>query len=379
MALYINYSTRIYNIYLRYVSPDDIHVYSIDEVFMDVTRYLELYKITAHELATRIIHSVLEETGVTATAGIGSNLYLAKVAMDIVAKHIPADKYGVRIAELDERSYREKLWNHRPLTDFWRVGRGIARRLENKNIYTMGMLARSSLHEEEMLYKMFGVNAELLIDHAWGWEPCTIKHIKKYRPESNSLSSGQVLKSGYSVAKARIVVSEMADNIALNLVEKHLVANQVGLVICYDVESLNNPVVRSRYRGKVGVDYYGRTAPVPVNGIAKMDFYTSSSRLITNAILEIFDRIVNTDLLVRRININILNVVPESEKQDDNYVQLELFSESSPKNHKKERLLQETMLEIKKKYGKNAILKGLSFEEGATARGRNSQIGGHKA
>ena len=389
MAYYIEYSTRIYEIYLKYIAAEDIHVYSIDEVFMDVTDYLKSYRKSPHELAMTIIQDVLKNTGITATAGIGTNMYLAKVAMDIVAKHIPADKYGVRIAELDEMSYRQKLWNHRPLTSFWRLGTGIAQRLESFGLDTMGKIARCSVEKEEFLYKMFGVNAELLIDHAWGWEPCTIKDVKSYKPVVNSLSSGQVLTCAYDVYKARVVVQEMADAVSLDLVDKHLVTNQLVLTIGYDVESLSDPIVRSRYHGAVTRDHYGRMVPKHAHGTATLEGYTSSSRLITDAVLELYDRIVIPILLVRRINISVNNVIDEKRaKLHSEPIQLDLFADYSELEKEKrtenerllkERRMQEAVLDIKKKFGKNAILKGTSFEEGATARERNQQIGGHKA
>ena len=393
MAFYMKYSTRIYSIYMRYISPDDIHVYSIDEVFIDATDYLENYKLTAHELATKMIHDVLKETGITATAGIGTNLYLAKVAMDIVAKHIPADKYGVRIAELDEMSYRRQLWDHRPLTDFWRIGHGIARRLEQNEIYTMGMVARCSINNEEKLYKLFGVNAELLIDHAWGWEPCTINYIKQYRPESSSLSSGQVLSTAYKADKARIVTHEMCDNMSLQLLEKRLATNQVVLTINYDTTSLDNPEVRRNYKGEIVLDYYGRPAPKPAHGSMMLPFHTSSSHLISDAVLGIYDKVVNPMLLVRRITLAVMDVryendIQESENRQPENQQLDLFTDyellakqqqNAKEELNKERKMQETILKIKKRFGSNSILKGMNFEEGATAKDRNRQIGGHKA
>ena len=391
MAFYIEYSTRIYNIYMRYIAPEDIHVYSIDEVFIDATNYLKTYKLSAHELTIKIIREVLRETGITATAGIGTNMYLAKVAMDIVAKHIPADKDGVRIAELDETTYRQKLWDHRPLTDFWRVGHGIARRLERNEIYTMGMLARQSVENEEMLYKLFGVNAELLIDHAWGWEPCTIDLVKQYRPETNSLSSSQVLQCAYTCDKARIIVHEMADAVALGLVEKRLVTDQLTLTINYDTESLSNPEIRKRYHGEIVADFYGRSVPKPAHGTANLPFATSSAMMIIDAILQIYDKQVNPDLLVRRITIGTFNVVPEKASGNSDIPrpsQLDLFTDPEEVNRNiekanrrlsKERRMQEAVIDIKKKYGKNAVLKGMNFEEGATAKERNRQIGGHKA
>lgn len=391
MAFYIEYSTRIYNIYLRYIAPEDIHVYSIDEVFIDATNYLKTYKMSAHQLAIKMIRDVLKETGITATAGIGSNLYLCKIAMDITAKHMPADKDGVRIAELDEMSYRRLLWNHRPLTDFWRVGRGIAKQLESNELYTMGMVARCSIENEELLYKLFGVNAELLIDHAWGWEPCTMDKIKAYRPETNSLSSSQVLQCAYTVAKARIVVHEMADACAMGLVEKRLAADQVTLTINYDTESLANPEIRKMYDGEIVFDYYGRPVPKPAHGTASLGELTSSSRKFIDAILSLYDNMVNPLLLVRRITIGTFHVVSEKEaltaKKNPETIQLDIFSDPEEiererkrqaKELARERKMQEAVLGIKKKFGKNAILKGLNYEEGATAKERNRQIGGHK-
>ncbi len=390
MALYIEYSTRIFGIYLRRVAPEDIHVYSVDEVFIDVTNYLATYKMTAHELAMAMIRDVLRETGITATAGIGTNLYLAKVAMDIVAKRMPADEDGVRIAELDEMSFRQRLWNHRPLTDFWRMGHGIAFRLEMFGIITMGELARRSLTHEDWLYKEFGVNAELIIDHAWGWEPTTIADIKAYRPEVNSLSSGQVLQCPYTADKARTVVSEMADQLSLDLVESHRVAAGVSVYIGYDRESLSNGEIAGNYNGPVSVDRYGRHVPKPVNASARMPMLTSSSHLITSMALKIFDSIVNKNLLVRRINITMNNVIDESEaaKQKNAPQQLDLFADYDETKQvtdeiesklDQEHRMQKAMLAIKKQFGKNAILRGTSFTEGATARERNQQIGGHKA
>lgn len=392
MAFYIKYSARIYNIYTQYIAPEDIHVYSIDEVFLDATNYLKIQHLSAIELAKKLVNEVLSKTGITATAGIGTNLYLAKIAMDIVAKHIPADKDGVRIAQLDEQSYRQQLWDHRPLTDFWRVGRGIARRLEQNELYTMGMIARCSIENEELLYRLFGVNAELLIDHAWGWEPCTIADIKKYRPDNNSLSSGQVLLSPYTADKARIVTQEMCDNMALQLLEKQLVTNQVVLTINYDAENISDPKRRSLYNGEIVLDHYGRPMPKPAHGSVMLPFHTSSSHIITDAVISIYNHTVNPDLLVRRITLAVMNVLYEDDertttgKQTD--AQLDLFTdyealekkrEEFDKELKKERQVQKTIIEIKKKFGNNAILKGHSLLEGATARERNMQIGGHKA
>lgn len=388
MALYLKYSHRINSIYLKYVAPEDLHSYSIDEVFMDVTDYLESYSMTAHELTRKIIRHVLDETGITATAGIGTNMYLAKVAMDIVAKHIPADKDGVRIAELDEMSYRRKLWAHKPMTDFWRFGAGTVQRLAMLGINTMGQLARYSLNHEYHLYKTFGVNAELITDHAWGWEPCTMKEIKAYRPETNSLSNGQVLSCPYTAKKAMVVVKEMADAMAMRLVDKHLVTDRVALYIGYDRTSLETPDIAARYNGPVGYDHYGRMVPKSTNGNIKLKRHTSSSRLITQAIMEIFNQKVNTNLLIRRMNITAGNVIHESKVKSQDAVQLDLFTDYEALYRQqqqesnaltKERTIQETMLQIKKRFGKNSILKGLSYDEGATAKERNRTIGGHKA
>ena len=385
MAYYIDYSARIYSIYLKYIAPEDIHVYSVDEVFMDVTNYLGTYKITPHELARRIIAHVLRETGITATAGIGTNLYLCKVAMDIVAKHIPADKDGVRIAELDEMSYRRQLWSHQPLTDFWRVGRGIAHKLEACGMNTMGDVARQSIDNEALLYKLFGVNAELLIDHAWGWEPCTIKAIKSYRPRSNSFSSGQVLAEPYTFKKARVVMREMADAMALKLVSLRLVASQVGIYVNYDSESLK----QGTYTGEVVGDYYGRYVPKPAHAGANLPCPTSSARIITEVVMQMFDQSVNPKLLVRRLTITVNQVIDENDSSVTHPVtQLDMFTdyEQLEREQKavksaldKERRMQEAVLNIKRKFNKNAIFKGMDLEEGATARERNSQIGGHKA
>lgn len=390
MARYMQMSAKIYSIYLKYVAPEDIHVYSCDEVFMDVTDYLDTYRMTPHELTMTIVRDVLSQTGITATAGIGTNMYLCKVAMDIVAKHIPADKDGVRIAQLDEQSYRETLWDHKPLTSFWRCGQGIARKLESYGIDTMGKLARLSLTQENFLYQLFGINAELLIDHAWGWEPCTMDYIKAYRPETNSLSSGQVLQEPYTFDKARIVIREMADAVALDLLDKQLVADQLVLTVGYDRESLERPEIRSRYHGEVTKDHYGRLVPKYAHGTANLGRQTSSSMLIMKAVEQLYDRIVNRDLLIRRLNITTNHVVRESDMKTPPPApqQLELFTdyETLEKQQRqqeaqsaKEYQLQKTLLSIKKQFGKNAILRGLNFEEGATAKDRNRQIGGHKA
>ncbi|MBR0223000.1 MAG: DNA methylase [Bacteroidales bacterium] len=389
MAHYIEVSAQIYDIYLDSIAAEDIHVYSIDEVFIDASEYLRLYGLSAHELARKLIREVLSKTGITATAGIGTNLYLCKVAMDIVAKHIPADKDGVRIAELDEMSYRRMLWNHRPLTDFWRVGRGIARRLEQYGIDTMGKLARLSLQDEELLYQQFGINAELLIDHAWGWEPCTMAAIKAYRPENDSLSSGQVLADPYTWAKARVVVKEMADAAALELERLHRVTDQVTLTIGYDASSLADPSVRARFKGETGTDYYGRAVPKHAHGTARLKRRTASARLLTEAALSIYDRTVDPLLLVRHITLVTEHVVaPDQSEKETEPVQLDLFAdyEAMEQERKaeedaleKEHRLQQTLLQLKEQYGRNAVLKGINFEEGATGRDRNLQIGGHKA
>ena len=389
MAHYIDVSSKIYGIYLKYIAPEDIHVYSIDEVFMDVTDYLKSYKKTAHELAMTMIRDVLSQTGITATAGIGTNMYLCKVAMDIVAKKAPADKDGVRIAELDEMSYRKQLWDYRPITKFWRVGKGIAEKLAMYGIDTMGKVARQSVKNEELLYRLFGVNAELLIDHAWGWEPCTMDMVKAYKPENNSFSNGQVLQSAYDFKKARVVVQEMAENMALDLVSKRLVTDQVILTVGYDRESLTNPDIRAHYHGEVTTDYYGRQVPKHAHGTANLTRQTSSTKLITEAVVEMFDRIVNKDLLVRRLNLTVNHVVNEEEaNRRTTPTQLDLFTdyeelarqqEAEKAELDKERRIQEAQLAIKQRFGKNAILRGLNFEEGATAKERNEQIGGHKA
>lgn len=395
MAYYINYSTKIFDIYLRYIAPEDMHVYSIDEVFIDATAYLNTYQMTARELALKMIRDVLHETGVTATAGIGSNMYLSKVAMDIVAKKMPADNDGVRIAELDEMSYRRLLWNHVPLTDFWRVGKGYASKLTKNGLYTMGDIARCSLgkpddfYNEAFLYKLFGINAELLIDHAWGWEPTTIAEIKSYRPQKNSLGSGQVLQSPYPSDKAQLIVKEMTDLLVLDLVDKKLVTDQMVLTIGYDIENLTDPVIRKKYHGEVTTDYYGRQVPKHAHGTINLQCPTSSTKIIMDAVEELFDRIINRDLLVRRVNIVAARVMPESEvSEKPTFEQMDLFTdyEALEKEHlqeeqerEKERRIQHAVLDIQKKFGKNAILKGMNFEEGAMTKERNGQIGGHKA
>lgn len=388
MAFYIEYSTRIYQIYLKYIAPEDIHVYSIDEVIMDVTAYLDTYRMTAHELAMTMIRDVLRNTGITATAGIGTNMYLCKVAMDIVAKHIPADKDGVRIAELDEMSYRRQLWDHKPLTSFWRVGRGIADKLAFYGIDTMGKLARCSIDNEELLYNLFGINAELLIDHAWGWEPVTMDYVKAYKPETNSLSSGQVLTEPYSFEMARNVIIEMADAISLDLVDKRLVTDQLVLTVGYDRESLTRTEIAQNYHGDIVRDYYGRSVPKPAHGTVNLNGHTSSGKEIIGAVTELYDRIVNKDLLIRRLNITTNHVISEGKALQKEPVQLDIFTdyeevarreEEQRASREKERKMQEALLSIKHRFGKNAILKGTSYSEGATARDRNNQIGGHKA
>lgn len=395
MSRYMEYSTRIFDIYLRYIAPEDMHVYSVDEVFIDATAYLHTYGLTAHELALRMIRDVLRETGVTATAGIGTNMYLCKIAMDIVAKRMPADEDGVRIAELDEDSYRKQLWNHVPLTDFWRVGPGYAKKLREVGIYTMGDVARCSLgkdtdyYNEDLLYKLFGINAELLIDHAWGWEPATIAEIKAYRPEKNSLSTGQVLQCPYTSQKAKLIVREMTDLLVLDLVDKKLVTDQMVLTVGYDIESLTNPEIRRKYHGEVTTDRYGRHVPKHAHGTANLSCQTSSTKLIMKAVEELYDRIINPDLLVRRITVVASRVVPEREAdQKEVFEQLDLFTdyqaleqerEQEKQELDKEKRIQKAILDIQKKYGKNAVLRGMNFEEGATTRERNGQIGGHKA
>lgn len=395
MAYYMKYSGDIYDIYLKYISPEDIHVYSIDEVFLDVTHYLGTYGLSAHELAMKIIRDVLKNTGITATAGIGTNLYLCKIAMDVVAKHIPADKDGVRIAELNEKSYRELLWDHQPITDFWRVGKGYAKKLAEYGMYTMGDVVRCSIgkdtdyYNEDLLYKLFGVNAELLIDHAWGWEPCTIADIKAYKPQTNSIGSGQVLQNPYSYDKARLVVREMTDLLTLDLVDKRLVTGQIVLTVGYDIENLTRPEIRNKYKGAVTTDVYGRKIPKNAHGSINLKEQTSSSRAILQAVTELYDRIVDKNLLIRRMNITAAGVVPaEQAEKKESYVQMDLFTDYAELDQKKkkeeaflekEKKMQKAVLDIKKKFGKNAILKGMNLEEGGTTIDRNGQIGGHKA
>ncbi|MBR5869323.1 MAG: DNA methylase [Clostridia bacterium] len=390
MALYMEYSTRIYDIYMKYVAPEDVVVYSIDEVFMDVTAYLDIYKLSPRDLTMKIILDVLETTGITATAGIGTNLFLCKAAMDIVAKHIPADQNGVRIAELDEMKFRRELWDHKPLTDFWRVGRGYAKKLEEHGLFTMGDVARCSVYNENLLYKLFGKNAELLIDHAWGWEPCTVEAIKTYRPASNSLGSGQVLHQPYPAEKAKLVLREMTDLLVLDLVDKGLVTDQMVVTVGYDIENLTDYTRRKKYRGEITVDRYGREIPKHAHGTANLGGYTSSTKKILGAVSELFDRIVDGELLIRRLNVVANRVIPEAELTEEETAaeQLDFFTdyaaeeakrEAERANQEREKKRQQAVLTIKKKFGKNAILKGMNLEEGATAKDRNAQIGGHKA
>lgn len=397
MALYMEYSTRIYQIYLKYVAPEDIHVYSIDEVFIDATAYIRARKCSAREFTRLLLRDVLSQTGITATAGIGTNMYLAKIAMDIEAKHALADEDGVRMAELDESSYRRLLWGHRPLTDFWRVGQGYAKKLEENGLYTMGDVARcsvgspSSYYNEELLYRLFGINAELLIDHAWGFEPCTIADIKAYRPESNSICSGQVLQNPYPFEKAKLVVREMTDLLVLDLVDKGLVTDQIVLTVGYDVENLSDPARERAYRGQTTTDRYGRKVPKAAHGTANLGQATSSSKRIIESVMSLYDRIVSRDLLVRRITLTANRVVDEREATEARAQapeQLSFFVDYEEKAREeaaeqealaRERQMQKTVIALKKKYGKNAILKGMNLQEGATAKDRNRQIGGHKA
>jgi len=388
MSYYMKYSTNIYNVYLKYIAPEDIFVYSIDEVFCDITNYLKYNKMTPREFVTNIIHDVYKTTGITATAGIGTNMYLAKIAMDIVAKHTEPDGYGVRMAELDEMTYRKLLWNHRPLTSFWRVGNGYAKKLEANGMFTMGDVARCSIDNEDLLYKLFGVNAELLIDHAWGWEPCTMKEVKSYKPTRNSISSGQVLHCAYNYEKTRLIIKEMSDSLSLDLVSKNLVTDQLVLTIGYDIENLTNPNIKRKYNGEVTKDVYGRSTPKHAHGTININHKTSSSKIIMENMLILFERIVNKDLLIRRINISANNVVnKESVKDNHIYQQFDIFTDfdtfdnemkQERINEKKENKLQNVLIDIKNKYGKNSILKGMNLEDGGTAIERNSQIGGHR-
>lgn len=397
MAKYMEYSTRIYQIYLRYFAPEDMHVYSVDEVFMDATRYLSTYKMSARELTRKIIQDILSETGITATAGIGTNLYLCKIAMDVWAKHTEADKDGVRIAELDEMSYRRYLWDHKPITDFWRVGRGYAKKLAENGMFTMGDIARCSVgkpgefYNEGLLYDLFGVNAELLIDHAWGWEPCTIEDIKAYKPSASSISTGQVLSEPYDFEKTRLIIREMTELLVLDLLDKHLVTDRMVLTVGYDIENLTDKSRRNAYNGEVVMDRYGRKIPKHAHGTANLKEKTSSISIIMDAVMELYDRIMDPALLTRRMSVVAANVVDESEaeaQKTETYEQLSLFTDIETEEERKkeekaallkERKAQEAVLAIRKKFGKNAILKGTNLEEGATTIDRNRQIGGHKA
>ena len=387
MAHYMEVSAQIYGIYLKYISPEDIHVYSIDEVFMDLTPYLDYYKLTARELASKIVTDVYETTGITATVGIGTNMYLAKVAMDILAKKMPADEKGMRIAELDEMSYRYEMWNHEPIRDFWRVGSGYTKKLHETGLYTMGDIARFSLsrYGEDKLYKLFGINAELLIDHAWGWEPCTMADVKAYKPTTNSLSSGQVLQSAYTVEKARIIVMEMTDRLVLDMVDKGLVADQFVLTVGYDRESLADPVFRKNYKGTIVRDHYGREVPKHAHGTVNLLQYSSSSKVIIEAVVGLFDDLIDGDLLVRRVTISANHVISEKVlEKKKGPEQLDLFMDVEERQKEieafqKEKQLQQAILHIHKKYGKNALLKGMNLQDGATMQERNEQVGGHKA
>ena len=395
MAKYMQVSTEIYNVYLNYIAPEDIHVYSIDEVFIDATHYLKTYNMTARELAMKMIRDVLKKTGITATAGIGTNLYLAKIAMDIVAKKMPADEDGVRIAELDEMSYRKELWNHTPITDFWRVGKGYSTKLAERGIFTMGDIARCSIggsnsyYNEDLLYNLFGINAELLIDHAWGYEPCTIADIKSFKPQTNSISNGQVLQSPYTAEKGKLIAREMTDLLVLDLVDKGLVTDQMVLTVCYDIENLEEKAGKKAYKGNIATDMYGRKAPKPAHGSINLNTRTSSSKLIINAISELYDRIVDKNLTVRKLYVVANNVTYENiVKEEESIVQCDLFTDYDELFRKKqeeeaelqkEKQIQKAVIKIKKRFGKNAVLKGMNLEEGATTIERNGQVGGHKA
>ena len=395
MALYMAYSTKIFDIYLKYVAPEDMHVYSVDEVFIDVTAYLNTFKTTPEELAMKMILDVYRTTGITATAGIGTNMYLAKIAMDIEAKHMPADENGVRMAFLDERLYREKLWNHHPITDFWRVGAGTAKKLYANGMYTMGDVARCSLggkgdfFNEDLLYKLFGINAELLIDHAWGWEPVMIKDITAYEPEVKSLSTGQVLHCPYDASSCRLIVKEMTDLLVLDLVRKHLVTDQIVLTLGYDIDNLKDPEISKLYKGPVVKDHYGRLIPEHSHGSINLPEHTSSTKMIMEAVLKLYDRIVNPKLLVRRVNVVAAHTLPEDAvNKTEEFVQMDLFTDYAAEEakkaakeaeEKKEKSIQHAILDLQDRYGKNAVLKGMNLEEGAQTIARNGQIGGHKA
>ncbi|MCR5053858.1 MAG: DNA methylase [Lachnospiraceae bacterium] len=387
MALYEEYSSRIYNIYLKYIAPEDTHIYSIDEVFMDVTSYLNTYGLTAKELCIKMMREVYEATGITATGGVGTNLYLAKIAMDIDAKHSEADENGARISELDEMSYRLRLWNHTPITDFWRIGPGYARKLKANGMFTMGDVARCALEDQELLYHLFGVNAELLIDHAFGYEPCTMKDIHSYVPENNSLTSGQVLKTPYTAEKGRLIVREMAELLVLDMVKKKVMADQVVLTVGYDIENLTDPERRKAYKGEVAIDRYGRAVPVHAHGSINLGSHTSSTKKIVEATVALYDRIVDKALLIRRVTIVANHVLTEkAASETKKYEQLSIFdlqpseeSEQEKRDMERERRAQQAVLSVQEKYGKNALLKGMNLEEGAMTIERNGQIGGHKA
>ena len=388
MSLYMQYSNRIYKIYLKYFSSDDIYPYSIDEIFCDVTNYLKTYKMTAKQLVTTVLKDVYETTGITATAGIGTNMYLAKIAMDVVAKHVKADENGVRIAQLDEMSYRKLLWNHRPITDFWRVGKGYARKLEKHRIFTMGDIAKTSVDNEELLYKLFGINAELLIDHSWGWENATIKSAKEYVPMNSSISSGQVLHRPYEYGEAMLITKEMAEQLSLDLVDKKIVTDQIVLTIGYDIENITNNQIKKLYDGNVTVDRYGRKVPEHAHGTINLDHQTSSTKLITEAAVELYKRIVNENLLIRRINITANKVIREDEMKKEkkfeqidiftNYEELKIKKEKEKQKEIEEKEIQKAIIQIKNKYGKNAIIKGMNLQKSGTMIERNGQIGGHK-
>lgn len=388
MKKYMEYSTNIYNVYLKYLAPEDVYVYSIDEVFCDVTAYLKYYRMNSKQLVSKIIQDIYNSTGITATAGIGTNMYLAKVCMDIVAKHSSPNEIGVRVAEIDEISYRRLLWNHKPITDFWRVGKGYAKRLEEQNIYTMGDVARCSINNEDLLYRLFGINAELLIDHAWGYEPVTITEVREYKPEKNSISSSQVLHCAYSYEKTKLIVKEMIELLSLDLVEKYLVTNQLVLTIIYDVENLTNPRISQKYFGEITIDKYGRKIPKHGHGTINFDYYSSSTKYLSKKCLELFERLIDKNLLVRKIIISACNLIGENDIEDNIvYEQLNFFTEDVDKvikkevekqDQKNELKLQRALLNIKNKYGKNSILKGMNLEEGATTVERNEQVGGHK-
>ncbi len=402
MKRYEEVSTRIFSIYLKYVSEEDVHVYSIDECFIDVTSYLNTYSCTAHELAIKMIREVLKETGITATAGIGTNMYLAKIAMDVVAKHVKADKDGVRIAELNENTYRQLLWCHKPLTDFWRVGAGITKRLAKYGIYTMGDIAQVSVENEDLLYKEFGVNAELLIDHAWGWEPTDIATIKQYQPQTNSLSSGQVLMEPYTADKARLIVKEMTELLVLDLVRKDLVTKKVELTIGYDLTSIeyshkgrgiSDSTFKIHgtdkiYKGKVTLDHFGRPLPYHAHGTGNIDNWTSSTKSIMETMVELYDRIIDSELLVRRITVVACELIPTKDIPEEAPYQMDLFTDyealekekaDQKAAEEKEKKLQQATLSIIDKYGKNALLKGMNLEEGAMTMKRNKQVGGHSS